>query len=183
MKQSKLTIACAFVGVLFASSASAAVYHVEIIAIDPITNPGKIIGDITVSGNDVTAFTGTASGFALINGVFDVNGPLTLGSYGFFGPTFPGDNVWAGAPYYVTAGDNDGGGGWLLTNGTFNFRIYDYTDQFNNYGDRLAWFVSSGGYDVTISETPLPAAWTMMLIGGVGLGVVTRRRKAKTALA
>jgi hypothetical protein len=184
MKQSKLTIACAFVGVLFANSASAAVYHVEIIA-----NPGfvgQIIGDITVTGTTVTAFTGTASGFGF-GGIFD--GPTTLGqSPG--GPSFVGDNQWAGAPYYVTAGDGGSGGGWLLTNGSYNFRIYDYTDANNNYGDQLAWFGASGynpaTIDVTISMTevtPLPAAWTMMLIGGVGLGVVTRRRKAKTALA
>ena len=183
MNQSKLTIACAFAAALLATPAVAAVYNVDIKA-----NPGyvgEITGVITITGTTVTAFTGTASGFGF-GGIFD--GPTTLGqSPG--GPSFVGDNQWAGAPYYVTAGDGGSGGGWLLTNGSYNFRIYDYVDAFNNYGDQLAWFGSSGynpaTIDVTISMTeitPLPAAWTMMLIGGAGLGLAARRRKAKSAL-
>ena len=123
---------------MFATSASATVYSVDIKA-----DVGEIVGIVTVTGTTVTDFTGTASGFGTL-GSFNVDGPVTLGTTGFFGPSFVGDNQWAGAPYYVTAGDGGSGGGWLLTNGTFNFRVYDYTDAFNNYGDQLAWFVSSG---------------------------------------
>jgi hypothetical protein len=165
---------------LFATSASATVYHVDIKA-----NPGfvgEIVGDITVVGTTVTAFTGTASGFGF-GGIFD--GPTTLGQSGG-GPAFVGDNQWAGAPYYVSQGDRGSGGGWLLTNGTYNYRLYDYTDAFNNYGDQLAWFGASGynpaTIDLTISiteATPLPAAWSMMLIGFAGYGAVRYRAKSK----
>lgn len=176
MKHSKLTAACALAGMLFATSAVADVYHVDILA-----QTGEIVGDITVTGTTVTAFTGTASGFGY-GGIFD--GAVTLGQSGG-GPTFAGDNQWAGAPYYVTAGDGTSGGGLLLTNGTFNFRVYDYTDAYNNYGDQLGWFVEYGYNPASVSATmsasatPLPAAWTMMLIGTASLGLVTRRRKAK----
>src|ERR1700733_4818317 len=113
--RSKLSVACALGAALFATSASADVYSVDIHA-----DTGDITGTVTVVGTTVTDFTGTATGFGFV-GSYDVDGPITLGTSGFFGPTFPGDDQWAAAPYYVTAGDNDGGGGWLLTNGIFNF--------------------------------------------------------------
>jgi len=168
MKLSKLSIACALAGALFATSASASVYFVDIQGLT-----GEITGDLTVTGTTVTAFTGTASGFGF-GGIFD--GPTTLGQSSG-GPTFTGDNQWVGSPYYVSSV------GLLLTNGTYNFKIYDYTDTFNNYGDQLAWFGSSGYNPATISvsATPLPSTWTMMLIGFAGLGFVAYRVKSKTA--
>ena len=173
MKLSKLSIACALAGALFATSASATtVYSVDIIA-----GTGEITGTATVTGATVTDFTGTASGFGFA-GIFD--GPVTLGQSSG-GPTFVGDDQWAGAPYYVTEGDGTTGGGWLLTNGTYNFRVYDYVDTFNNYGDQLGWFVEYGYNPATISATisasatPLPSSWTMMLIGFAGLGFVAYR--------
>ena len=177
----KLSIACALAGALFATSVSA-----NVISIDIVADTGEITGDLTVMGTTVTGFTGTASGFDVDGGIF--NGPVTLGQSSG-GPTFVGDDQWGAGPYYVSSGDGGSGGGLLLTNGAYNFRIYDYTDTFNNYGDQLAWFAESGlnpaviTVSASVSETPLPATWSMMLIGFAGLGFVVNRGRSKTALA
>ena len=83
------------------------------------------------------------------------------------------------------------GGGLLLTNGTFNFRVYDYVDTFNNYGDQLAWFVSSGynpaiitvSATISMSEHPLPAALPLFASGLGALGLFGWRKKRKTGEA
>ena len=183
--RSKLSIACALVGALFATSASATVYSVDIKA-----DTGEIIGDLTVMGTTVTDFTGTASGFGTV-GCCDDDGPVTLGASGIYGPSFVGDNQWGSAPYYVSSGDGTSGGGLLLTNGTFNFRVYDYVDTFNNYGDQLAWFVSSGynpaiitvSATISMSETPLPVALPLFASGLGALGLFGWRKKRKTGEA
>jgi hypothetical protein len=170
MNRSKLAIACALVGALYATSASANEYYIDIQG-----QTGEITGDLTTVGTTVTSFTGVASGFGF-GGIFD--GPTTLGQSSG-GPTFTGDNQFVGGPYYVTDL------GLLLTNGSYNFRIYDYTDTFNNYGVQLAWFGSSGYNPATISvsEIPLPSTWTMLLIGFAGLGFVAYRGSKKNAVA
>jgi hypothetical protein len=175
-------VACAFAGALFATSASATVYSVDILA-----DTGDITGTLTVTGTTVTDFTGTASGFGF-GGIFD--GPVTLGQ-GSDGPVFVGDNQWAGAPYYVTSGDGTSGGGLLLTNGLFSFRVYDYVDTYNNYGDQLGWFVEYGYNPAAISATisatssadatPLPAALPLFATGLGALGLLGWRRKRKAA--
>ena len=180
MKLSKLSIACALAGALFANTASATVYQVDILA-----GTGEITGSLTVTGTTVTAFTGTASGFGF-GGIFD--GLVTLGQSAG-GPVFVGDDQWSAAAPYVSSGDGTTGGGLLLTNGTYNFRVYDYTDAFNNYGDQLGWFVQYGYNPATItatisaSATPLPAALPLFASGLGALGLLTRRRKRKAALA
>jgi hypothetical protein len=180
--RSRISIACALAGAFFATSASATVYSVDIQA-----DTGDITGTLSVTGTTVTDFTGTASGFGF-GGIFD--GPVTLGQNSG-GPSFTGDDQWAGAPYYVTEGDGTTGGGWLLTNGAYNFRVYDYVDTFNNYGDQLAWFVSSGynpamitvSATISMSETPLPAALPLFVSGLGALGLFGWRRTRKSVAA
>jgi hypothetical protein len=189
MKLSKLSIACALAGALSATSASATTYSVDIVA-----DTGEIAGTITVSGTTVTAFTGTATGFVYMGndfgGIWD--GPVTLGQ-GSDGPDFSalGDNQWnSSGPYYVSPGNALVAGGVLLTNGKYSFRVYDYTDTNNNYGDQLAWFVSSGfnpaiitvSATISTSATPLPAALPLFATGLGALGLLARRRKRKAAL-
>ncbi len=177
-----ISIACALLGALFATSASAEVYFIDI-----VSSAGEIAGDLTVTGTTVTAFTGTASGFGSPNPVFV--GPVVLGQSSG-GPTFPGDNQWnSSGPYYVSAGNSLTGGGLQLTTnnaGTnYNFLIYDYVDASNNnFGDRLAWFGSSGGDPATITVTavPEPSTWAMMILGFMGVGFMAYRRKFKPAL-
>lgn len=174
-------VACALAGALFAASASAAVYQVDILA-----DTGEITGTLTVTGTTVTDFTGTASGFGF-GGIFD--GPVTLGQSAG-GPVFVGDNQWNAAAPYVSAGDGTTGGGLLLTNGTYNFRIYDYTDAFNNYGDQLGWFVEYGynpaeiSAEISVSDTPLLGALPLFASGLGALGLLLRRgQRRRVALA
>jgi PEP-CTERM motif len=181
MNLSKLSILIAVAGAFFATSASASVYFVTFAAGTEI-----ISGDLTVVGTTATAFTGTATGFGTPNPVFD--GPVVLGQSSG-GPTFPGDNKWnSSGPYYVSGGNSLTGGGLQLTTnnaGTnYNFLIFDYVDTFNNYGDRIAWFGSSGGDNATITVAPVPepSTWAMMLLGFAALGFLGYRRR-KVAVA
>jgi hypothetical protein len=57
-------------------------------------------------------------------------------------------------------------------------------------GDKLSFVVNNGGlyyndstgFDVTISSVPEPTTWAMMILGFVGIGFMTYRRKATPAL-
>ena len=98
---------------------------------------GEITGDLTTMEITVTGFTGVASGFGFRRGHLQ----RSRHSGTEFGwPDVCRRRPMGAGPYYVSSGDGGSGGGLLLTNGAYNFRIYDYTDTFNNYGDQLAWF-------------------------------------------
>ena len=160
------------------TAASAATYDITISSSD-----GTIAGVMTVDGSGVvTSFTGTASGFD--GGAAIFNGPVTLGQSSG-GPTFPIDDKFSTTPDYFSTGDGSSGGGLGLTtaNGgtNYNFRIYDYTDTYNNYGVHTAWFGDLGGAlsTVTFSAVPEPSTWALMGVGFVGLAgaaYASRRR-------
>jgi hypothetical protein len=182
MKLSELSIACALAGALFATPASASTFSIDIDSFNAsFGSTETITGNITVVGGTVTAFSGVASGFAPTFGSTFI-GPVFLGQSSG-GPAFVGDNTWGSSPYYVGSGDGGSGGGLLLTNGSYNFRVYDYVDTFNNYGVYVAWFGSSGGDAATISVSSVPevSTWAMMLLGFAGLGFMGYRRKAALA--
>ena len=160
---------------------SAATYDITITSGD-----GTITGTMTVNSSDVvTSFTGTASGFGLGNPIF--NGPVDLGQ-GAGGPVFTIDNKFTTTPdYFSTGGNGYGGGLGLVTAAGYNFRIYDYTDTYNNYGVDTAWFGDSGGSlsTVTFTAVPEPATWALMVLGFFGLGAssyASRRRRAVAAV-
>jgi len=141
------------------------------------------------SSGVVTSFSGTASGFD--GGVAIFNGPVALGQSSG-GPSFFIDDKFSTTPDYFSTGNNTGGGGLGLTTtanpGTnYNFRIYDYTDTFNNYGVYTAWFGDSGGSPSTVTFTaiPEPATWALMTLGFVCLGRAaygSRRRRTIVAV-
>jgi PEP-CTERM motif len=130
----------------------------------------------------VTSFVGTATGFDT-NPVF--SGPVTLGQ-GAGGPTFlPNiDNKFSTTPnYFSTGGNGVGGGLGLVTAAGYNFRTYDYTDAYHDYGVQTGWFVSSGYNPTSVSfnAVPEPATWALMALGFFGLGAAgyaSRRRQA-----
>lgn len=165
-----------------AATASAATYDITIASGD-----GTITGVMTVdSSNVVTSFVGTASGF--YGGAAIFNGPVMLGQSSG-GPGFPIDDEFVTTPDYFSTGDGSSGGGLGLTTtnaGTnYNFRIYDYTDTFNNYGVRTAWFGDSGGSlsVVTFTAVPEPATWALMTLGFAGLGAAAYRSRRRQATA
>jgi hypothetical protein len=178
MKLLPLVLAVAVCGAS-AATASAATYDITIASGD-----GTITGVMTVNGSDVvTSFVGTASGF--FGGAAIFNGPVTLGQ-GAGGPTFTIDDKFTTTPdYFSTGGNGYGGGLGLLTTAGYNFRIYDYTDIFNNYGVRTAWFGDSGGSPSTVTFTavPEPATWALMALGFAGLGATAYRSRRRQAFA
>ncbi len=178
MKLSPFVLAL-MIGGAAITAASAATYEITIASGD-----GTIAGLMTVDNSGlVTSFVGTASGFDT-NPIF--NGPVTLGQ-GPGGPNFVYiDDKFAPVANYFSAGDCCSGGGLgLVTAAGYNFRIYDYTDTFNNYGVHTAWFGDSGGSlsTVTFNAVPEPATWALMAIGFVGLGGVAHASRRRRAIA
>lgn len=178
MKKSILALAAfvasTAVGAILPTSASARTFDISITdrTLFGVTGVGTITGQITVVGDNVTAFTGTASGFGY-GGLFD--GPVTLGQNSG-GPAFTVDDKWVGGTYGV---DGEGIG---LTNGKYNFRLYDYYDSNNNYGNQLGYFAASGFNPVNVSPVPELSTWAMLLAGFGALSFAGRRRSQGAAL-
>ncbi len=53
----------------------------------------------------------------------------------------------------------------------------------NNTGGSDSWLFDVGFLQANVSATPLPSAWTMMLIGFLGLGFFAYRGANKNAVA
>ena len=180
MKLSPFILAI-MIGGAATTAASAVTYDITLTSGD-----GTITGFMTVDNSGlVTSFVGTASGFDS-NAVF--NGPVTLGQ-GAGGPNFVYiDDKFTPVANYFSAGDCCSGGGLgLVTAAGYNFRIYDYTDTFNDYGVQTGWFGSSGYNPTSVSfnAVPEPATWALMALGFFGLGAAgyaSRRRQAVAAV-
>src|SRR5580698_6033628 len=188
---------------LFAGSASASTY--EFSYSFGAYGPGLITGSFTGTGpvSDVTNISNISVEF---NGV-----PLTgtLDAFSYIGSPSggcytPSDCFSAGG---ATASSDPLNNNFVFINSSAVTNTSVFTPPFTNYFYMIPWgngagnpeavqyysagsFVPSDQYNGdlipsnwSLTETPLPSAWTMMLIGLAGLGFVGYRQNKKVALS
>ena len=201
---SKVALATAILAsaalVSFAPTAGAATYDLT----------GTASGDLvnlmfTVSDGAVTGVTGSVAGYGTVSNysgtwpnVNDVlssglyvqppSGPVTPGTVwtvqnpaGSGGANFEVDNVWTNtAPYLTYAG----GVAFLLSDGLTAYISAAYPS-----GSAGEYYLFLGNYNIntnfsaTVSQTPLPSTWTMLIAGFLALGFFAYRGTNKNAAA
>jgi hypothetical protein len=118
----------------------------------------------------------TSSGIALLAGMFAADNEVACiildGKKIYAGPTdgssqFSGWNDFAG---WVKKGLN-----------TITFDVVNYGQNGGNPSGLDVEFLTANGLSSDISETPLPASWTLMLIGLAGFGFAAYRRQARSS--
>jgi hypothetical protein len=131
----------------------------------------------TDASNNVLSFSGNIIGLT----------PLTAGESGSItslinGPTnpfyAPSGNGWTFTNTYDPSTGIFPDQGLLVAFGAGNFANF-YTDGVNEFlsvDSPSALFNPGDAGKLSVSQTPLPPAWTMMLIGFAGLGCVLYRR-------
>jgi hypothetical protein len=180
--------------VSFAPAANAATY-----ALDGNFNGTIVNLDIIASGSDITGISGTVSGYGSVStytgpgstgspsyissglytgtGVFTVQNPPGSG-----GANLTVDNVWYSSDPHLDSNGvafllTDGltAGLWGNSPGSYGLFIGNYNVYTNNTGP------------VSVTATPLPSTWTMLIAGFVGLGFFayrgTKNRSASLAAA
>jgi probable HAF family extracellular repeat protein len=142
-----------------------------------INNLGQVVGWYSSAGDH---------GFLYSNGTYTyLNDPLSTTNVTV--ATGINDLGQIVGYYYGNATGNyyDGNNqyhGFLYSNGKYT----TLDDPLSN-GNTFAWGINdlgqiAGRFDENVAVTPLPPAWTMMLIGLAGFGFVAYRRKSKPAL-
>jgi hypothetical protein len=164
-----------------------------------------LAGDNTWAGFDVDAFVAQDSG----NGWIDANdgsaldftftvapgmhGVLTVVDAGFAGDTFTLTNfgnvigttsgVPAGSPVGATVNDYDA----ALANAAYSRGVFTLGPGSYSIGGALLQSVfgdegaTSGGLRLSVTAVPEPANAALMFAGAAALGLLARRRKAKSA--
>jgi hypothetical protein len=184
--------------VSFAPTASASTYDLT----------GTASGDLVnlvfnVSAGAVTGVSGSVAGYGTVSNysgtwpnVGDVlssglyvqppSGPVTPGTVwtvqnpaGSGGANFEVDNVWTNtAPYLTYAG----GVAFLLSDGLTAYISAAYpSGSAGEYYFFLGNYNINTNFSATVSQTPLPSTWTMLIAGFVGLGFFAYRGKKMSA--
>ena len=159
----------AILSVALATSANANTYDFSFSGLG-VSGSGEFITASVSSPFAVTGVSGTISDSQIGPGAFAITG---LSSYA------SADNLL----YYPTQPYVDFGGISFTTNGGGDFNIgngppYAIVSSILNPGG----YFPNGAYttiSLQVSQTPLPPAWTMMLIGIAGVGFAAYRRKSK----
>jgi hypothetical protein len=163
----------AAVSVAFAASAHANTYDFSFSGLDVAGS-----GVITTSGGSspfaITGVTGTISDSEVGPGPFTITG---LSSYA------ASDNSlsYPTQPFYTFGGfsfTTNTGGDFNIFNDNGSYEILSSVFDPGGYAD------AAGSHDITlsVSQTPLPPAWTMMLIGLAGFGFMMYRRSERDSV-
>jgi hypothetical protein len=138
-----------------------------------------VVGQITTSGDQITSISGNVSGL--------VNAPIG-GLDGQFNLYYTSDNLFtlAPPPFVSNAGALFDAGGYFfnvysVVNGSgFNYYLSSIqigADQLTNYLTNPLYNPGDLILNGSVSPTPLPSTWTMMIAGVLVLLFVGSRRR------
>lgn len=148
--------------------------------------------DFTVSGSDIIGISGSVSGYG---GVSTYTGPGANSSYinsglytgtgtftvqnppGSGGANFTVDNLWYSSDPHL-----DGNGvAFLLTDGLTASIWGNSPGSYTLFVGAYDVYANNSG-PVSVTATPLPSTWTMLVAGFVGLGLFAYRGTKKNAM-
>ena len=185
--------AAAFVGVVGAQ-ASLLSYDVNATYTDGALIDGTITGSFTVD-----YLGGTSAAVTAVSLTSSASGPVPAATYlpvnsGFteYGGTteFPTSDVWDFSSGAVINGDSYNGPvvvlAFIFPSGsildTYGFGASQFWTR-NNGGQTTFYSIAGTVTPAVVSATPLPATWTMLIAGFVGLGFFSYRGSKKAAAA